>query len=169
VDGSSNDRVYLYKPSPKGGLVKRLLLLALILLLGSCHHLTEPPLGQLELVVDGRRLDVRPELWRNFFPYATPPDGDPLVVYVRIEAPDSAALPPGLAATASWVVRGGDIWETRLVSDPTWMPAYAAGFYAKGGPKWDPGLTADVTLRFTRPGGETWDVLIPGCVIQMVW
>ncbi len=149
--------------------MKRLILLALVLLLGSCHQVTEPPLGQLELVVDGRRLDVHPGLTRNFFPGATPPGGDPLVISVRIEAPDSAALPSGLAATAAWVVCGTSVWETRLVPDPTWMPAYAAGFFAKGGPKWDPGLAADVTLRFMRPGGETWHVFIPDCVIQMIW
>ena len=139
--------------------------LALTLLLASCHHVAEPPPGQPELVVDGRQILVEPSLSRDF-PWGSR-DGDPLLVYIRLVASDSIALPVGLAATRAWVVCNADVWETGLTEHVAWKSDFHSAYYADGGPKWKltPGLTADVTVRIIQSGGGTWDILIRDCVV----
>jgi hypothetical protein len=138
-----------------------------VLLLASCDHVAEPLSGNVGFVVDGRQILVEPELWRSFFPGSTPPDGDPLALFVHLRAPDSLALPSGLVATRAWVFDESGFWETELVREQTWCPPNLARYHAYDGPKWGPGIRVDVTVQVVQAGGGTWNVFIPGCVIEM--
>lgn len=152
------------------GRLSCVLVCCLLLLLPGCSlGDREPPPGQGELVVDGRQILVEPGLTRDFMPGATPPDGDPMVIYVKLWAPDSQPLPPELGANRAWVVNGRAVWETGLKPDSgSWRPPYLTGAYACGGPKWGPDIPVDVTVRVFLPGGETVHVLVPDCVIGRV-
>ncbi|GEM_PF-1588028 len=141
--------------------------LTLALLLCSCSRFSLPPTGQLELVVDGRQIQVEPGLGRDFFPGTAPPGGTPLGLYIHLRATDSLPLPQGLVGTRAWVVYNSAVWETGLTQDTTWKPVYAAGFYAGGGPKWGPNVYVDVTVHMVQTGGGTWDILVPDCLIKM--
>jgi hypothetical protein len=167
VDGSSNDLVYLYGPSPKGGLVKKLILPALLcaaLLPCTCHYDWLVPRGQPKLVVDGRDIAVYAYLNRDFQP-EYPPDGPPLTVYVRLFAPDSQPLPQGLSADHAWLVNRHSIWATDLAKyDGTQLPCNS-GFQAHGGPKWDVGADVDVTVRVVLSNLDICYILVPGCSI----
>jgi hypothetical protein len=151
------------------GPVKRLLpvmLLCAALLPCTCHNNPPVPQGQPDLVVDGRLILVEPSLSR-FYPHGSR-DGEPLLVYIRLAASDSAPLPVGLAATRAWVVCDADAWETGLTEHAAKRSDYHSAYYAEGGPKWTPGLNAGVTVRIIQSGGGTWDILVRDCVVGAI-
>ena len=143
-----------------------IMLLCAALLPCTCHNNPPVPQGQPDLVVDGRQILVEPDLSR-FYPDGSPV-GEPLLVYIRLSASDSAPLPVGLAATEAWVASNEDVWETGLTEHAAKKTDYHSAYYAEGGPGWTPGLTADVTVRIIQSGGGTWDVLVRDCVVVAI-
>jgi len=116
--------------------------------------------------VDGREYTLSASAWRDFQPIA-PPDGQPLIVVVKVSPTDAQPLPGGLAIDRVWVVHGKDRWSVkpepaslRGVTTPTDLETAV-----RGGPKWGPGIKVDVVARL-RQGKKTYLVKATGIEIK---
>ena len=137
----------------------RLSTLALPVLLLACASPTGPDIRAVlaaapsTATVGGAALVLDAFLWLDFMPVA-PPDGQPLAAVVRVRRADGGPLPANVTADSVWVIFRGDTWQARLVDGH--LVAESPPFYeavARGGPKWGPGVTADVVAR-VRVGAE---------------
>jgi hypothetical protein len=108
-------------------------------------------LGQLLSAPDSLRLDststtipVSVDLYRDFQPFGSPPDGRPMVAIVLFSPPFSDSTDVYL-----WAIRdSSDVWVTTM--DFQWIEPRGDhdvwNYYAGGGPKWDPDTYVDVVI-----------------------
>ncbi len=116
--------------------------------------------------IDGREYTISASAWRDFQPVA-PPDGQPLVVIVKVSAADKEALPADLSIDRVWVVNGKARWgakaeaaSLRGVTSPTNIETAV-----RGGPKWGPGIKVDVVAQLSQ-GKRTFLVRAAGVDIK---
>lgn len=130
-----------------------LLISAVFFLSCRADSLSTPPFDTRDLEampqkveISGREFQLSASLWRDFMPIS-PPDGRPLAAVITITAVDSMALPASLDADMVWVVYGSKIWGAPLSGEKTQERPYQFSRNARGGPKWGPGVDADVVVR----------------------
>ncbi len=116
--------------------------------------------------IDGHEYILTANAWRDFQPVA-PPDGQPLIVVVKVSPTDAQPLPGDLAIDRVWVVNGRDRWSAqpeaaslRGVTTPTNLETAV-----RGGPKWGPGIKVDVVARL-RQGKSTFLVRAAGVEVR---
>ena len=113
-----------------------------------------------ELVqIDGREYKLTVNAWRDFQPVA-PPNGQPLVVVVKVLPVDKMLVPDDLAIDHVWVLNGKEQWSA--APEPGAMRLETS---VRGGPKWGPGVKVDVVARL-KQGKKTWLVRAPGVDIK---
>ena len=109
--------------------------------------------------IDGREYTLTANAWRDFQP-VTPPDGQPLVVVVKVTTADQASVPADLAIDHVWVLNGKEQWSAKPEPGTTRLETSV-----RGGPKWGPGIKVDVVARLKR-GKQTWLVRAAGVEIK---
>jgi hypothetical protein len=116
--------------------------------------------------IGGREYTLTASAWRDFQPIA-PPDGQPLIVVVKVSPTDVQPIPGNLAIDRVWAVNGNDRWSVELepatlrgVTAPTNLEAAV-----RGGPKWGPGIKVDVVARL-KQGKKTFLVRAAGVEIK---
>lgn len=141
----------------------RSLLVALLVAAGGCSA-TDPVVpapvadllaAPLSAAVGGQALVLVPNLYRDFQPIA-PPDGQPLIGILRVQASDGSALATSIQVDAAWVVNGTEVWVATVGEERLAAPTPV--FYeavARNGPKWAPGVSVDVVVRIREPSGAT--------------
>ncbi len=106
--------------------------------------------------IDGTRLYLSSELWRNFMPM-TPPDCTSLVAYIKIIDCDSTAIPQGVEVECVWVINGGKVWSSWLADEGTAeADDYEMAMIARCGPAWDVDTEADVIVRVKYEGDSNY-------------
>jgi hypothetical protein len=109
--------------------------------------------------IDGREFTLAASAWRDFQPIA-PPDGQPLVVVVKVTPSDMMPSPTDIDVDRVWVLNEKKQWSAKPEQSTT--PLETA---VRGGPKWGPGIKADVVARLKR-GKQTWLVRAAGVDIK---
>lgn len=95
------------------------------------------------ILLAGQPFELSVFLNRDFMP-ASPPDGRPLAAVVR--------LPNELVAVRVehiWVLFGDEVWSAQ----PEQVPG-TQDWVARDGPKWGPGVRADVVAQLRESGRE---------------
>ena len=108
--------------------------------------------------IEGREFSLSVSAWRDFQPVA-PPNGQPLIVMIKVSAADASSLPADLLLDQVWVLNGKEQWSVKPESS---SPSEAA---IRGGPKWGPGIKVDVVARL-RQGKQTFLVRAAGVDIK---
>jgi hypothetical protein len=108
--------------------------------------------------IGGREYTLTANAWRDFQPVA-PPDGEPLIVAVRVSAAEPIPTPADLSIDHVWVLNGKEQWSAK----PDGRASSEAAI--RGGPKWGPGIKVDVVARLKR-GKQTWLVRAAGVEIR---
>ena len=114
--------------------------------------------------IDGREYRLAAGPWRDFLPVA-PPDGEPLIVMVKVSSEDQLPLPADLVVDRVWVLNGKTQWSA--APEPATREPGAARLEAavRGGPKWGPGIKVDVAVRL-KQGSRTWLLRQAGVTIK---
>ena len=99
--------------------------------------------------IDGREYTLAANAWRDFQPVA-PPNGQPLVVVVKVSPSDMMPLPSDIAIDRVWVLNGKEQWSAAPAPGATGLETAV-----RNGPKWGPGIKVDVVVRLKR-GEQTW-------------
>ena len=114
--------------------------------------------------IDGREYTLAASAWRDFQPVA-PPDGQPLIVVVKVSPSDMMPLSVDLAIDHVWVLNGDKQWSA-AADQPTHAPVGSRLEQSvRDGPKWGPGIKVDVVVRLRR-GKQTWLVRQAGVTIK---
>ncbi len=108
--------------------------------------------------IEGREFSLSVSAWRDFQPVA-PPNGQPLIVMIKVSAADASSLPADLLLDQVWVRNGKEQWSVKPESS---SPSEVA---IRGGPKWGPGIKVDVVARL-RQGKQTFLVGAAGVDIK---
>lgn len=139
------------------------LLPLLALALGGCVDVSTGPHMPSELIlrqsptstiVGTKTLILRTSLWRDFQPTA-PVDGQPMVGLFSVETDDRSPFPAGVSIERAWVLKGSLAWTPDVeVEPPDNHGEWQHVVIGRNGPKWGPGITVDVVVEITTPGGE---------------
>ena len=125
-----------------------------------CRRTAVAPASATERVqIDGREYTLTASAWRDFQPVA-PPDGQPLVVVVKLTSADQASVPADLEIDHVWVLKGKEQWSAKPEAG-----ARPSETSVRGGPKWGPGIKVDVVARL-KQGKKTWLVRAVGVDIK---
>lgn len=140
-------------------------LLLLLALLCSCQQDRSPlailnPYAQMEdlstapseVQIGDQRLTLEASLYRDFMPFY-PPGGPPLNAVVKVIAMDSTAIQPGIEACCLWAIYRNEVWAAYLIGENRAAEPFVLNRYATGGPKWEPGVFADVVVGVTDTQG----------------
>ncbi len=109
--------------------------------------------------IDGREYTLAANAWRDFQPVA-PPDGQPLIVVVKVSPSDMMPLPSDIAIDRVWVLNGKEQWSAPPEPATTRLESAV-----RGGPKWGPGIKVDVAVRL-KQGKQTWLLRVAGVEIK---
>lgn len=130
--------------------------LIIIVILAGCKELKVAPdkislaaLGSApeQIEISGRKYVLESYLWRDFMP-PSPPEGQPLMVVVKIVGSDTLAFPTTLSANHLWIIKDKkEIWETEFTSENRSGEINKLEKSASGGPKWPIGIEVDVVVR----------------------
>src|SRR5438270_8485456 len=142
------------------------LLLALALVLAACGGSVGSPgpssalppeargaLGQI--YADGHGYTLQVDLYRDLMPgpAPTPKRGVGGTIFLTPDAQSDA--PQGMRADKTWLVNGGEIWET--VPQPLQTFAvdrqHHLSLSVRDGPTWDAGSKVDIVLQFSTSSG----------------
>jgi len=132
-----------------------------------CRSAAASPASAPEQVrIEGREYTLAASAWRDFQPVA-PPDGQPLIVAVKVSPSDMMPLPTNLAIDRVWVLNGKKQWSAvpEEPGDGGESPAARLESAVRGGPKWGPGIQVDVVVRL-RQGRQTWLLRAAGVEIK---
>jgi hypothetical protein len=105
------------------------------------------------VTVAGAELVLETYLVRDFMPFA-PPDGHPLRAVLQVRSVNGAPLPAGLTMPGAVVYFGKETWQSTPEIIPTSDPGLLMG-NSSDGPKWGPGVTADVVVTLDLDGQQT--------------
>jgi hypothetical protein len=114
--------------------------------------------------IDGREYTMTANAWRDFQPVA-PPDGQPLIVVVRVAAADGMLVPADISVDRVWVLDGKKQWSAAPEPAPREPGATRIETAVRGGPKWGPGIKVDV-VAWLKQGKKTWLVRAAGVDIK---
>jgi len=109
--------------------------------------------------IEGREFSLTASAWRDFQPVA-PPNGQPLVVVVKVSASDMMPSPSDVAIDRVWVLNGKEQWTAAPASGATGLETAV-----RNGPKWGPGIKVDVVARL-KLGKQTWLIRAAGVDIK---
>jgi hypothetical protein len=109
--------------------------------------------------IDGREYTLAANAWRDFQPVA-PPNGQPLIVAVKVSPSDMMPAPSDLSLDQVSVLNGKEQWSSKPESGTTGLEASV-----RNGPKWGPGIKVDVVARL-KQGKQTWLVRAAGVDIK---
>lgn len=132
-----------------------------------CRSGTASPAAAPERVqIDGREYTLAASAWRDFQPVA-PPDGQPLIVVVKVSPSDMMPLPSDLAIDRVWVLNGEKEWSAvpEELDDRAPSPAARLETAVRDGPKWGPGIEVDVAVRL-RQSRQSWLLRVAGVEIK---
>ena len=120
--------------------------------------------AQERVEIDGREYTLSASAWRDFQPVA-PPNGQPLIVVVKVSSADGTSLPAGLSMDRVCVLDGKKEWSA--APEPATREPAAARLESvvRGGPKWDPGTKVDVVVRL-KQGKQAWLLRQAGVTIK---
>jgi hypothetical protein len=111
----------------------------------------DPAVAPLSARLEGVTLTLETSLDRNFMPIS-PTDGGPLSAHLRVHSTNGRSVPVGLSVATVGVYFQGQLWssapEILATPDPSAVEAVTSG-----GPKWGPGVGADVVVILSL-GGE---------------
>jgi hypothetical protein len=125
-----------------------------------CRPAAASPASAPERVeIDGREYTLTANAWRDFQPVA-PPNGQPLVVVVKVSPSDMMPLPSDIAIDHVWVLNGKEQWSAAPAPGATGLETAV-----RNGPKWGPGIKVEVVARLKR-GEQTWLVRAAGVDIK---
>ena len=125
-----------------------------------CRPAAASPASAPERVeIGGREYTLTANAWRDFQPVA-PPNGQPLVVVVKVSPTDMMPLPNDIAIDQVWVLNGKDQWSAKPEPGATGLETAV-----RNGPKWGPGIKVDVVARL-KQGKKTWLVRAAGVDIK---
>ena len=126
----------------------------------SCRPAAASPASAPERVeIGGREYTLTANAWRDFQPVA-PPNGQPLVVVVKVSPSDMMPLPSDIAIDHVWVLNGKEQWSAAPAPGATGLETAVIN-----GPKWGPGIKVEVVARLKR-GEQTWLVRAAGVDIK---
>jgi AcrR family transcriptional regulator len=118
-----------------------------------------------EAVVDGHRITIEADVWRDFMPSADP-HSSRLIVAVKVVPVDTGALPPFLRADRVAVVHTDEVWVAPLTEEePRFRTSRRLQVFARHGPKWEPDTPTDVVVRLVGDHAERYAIRVAGCVI----
>jgi len=134
----------------------RMFLIAVLgLVAGACADRATGPQGPgppQQISIAGVKVTLEANLTRDFMPI-TPPDGRPLLATLGVRGVNGAPLPSGLVMTSAAITFGGETWQSTPeiipISDPTLLLGQS-----RDGPKWGPGVTADVVVTLELGGRQ---------------
>ena len=125
-----------------------------------CRPAAASPTSAPERVeIGGREYALTANAWRDFQPVA-PPNGQPLIVVVKVSPSDMMPLPNDIAIDHIWVLNGKEQWSAKPEPGATGLETAV-----RNGPKWGPGIKVDVVARL-KQGKQTWLVRAPGVDIK---
>ena len=125
-----------------------------------CRAAAASPTSAPERVeIGGREYTLTANAWRDFQPVA-PPNGQPLVVVIKMSPSDMMPLPSDIAVDRVWVLNGKEQWSAAPASGATGLETAV-----RNGPKWGPGIKVDVVARL-KQGKQTWLVRAAGVDIK---
>ena len=118
-----------------------------------------------ETVVDGHRITIEADVWRNFMP-SPDPDRSRLIVAVKVVPVGTGVLPSFLRAARVAVVHTDEVWVAPLVEEaPRFGTSRRLAVIARHGPKWEPDTPVDVVVQLEGEHAECYPVRVAGCVI----
>jgi hypothetical protein len=117
----------------------------------------------VQVQIDGHDYTLTASAWRDFQPVA-PPDGQPLVVALKVSAPDGTPVPAVLIDNV-WVLKGKEQWSAKPEKAIQEQGVPHLETAVRGGPKWGPGINVDVVVRL-KQGKKTWLVRAAGVEIK---
>jgi len=109
--------------------------------------------------IAGREYSLTANAWRDFQPVA-PPNGQPLIVVVKVSPSDMMPAPSDLLIDQVSVLNGKEQWSAKPEPGTTGLEASV-----RSGPKWGPGIKVDVVARL-KQGKQTWLVRAAGVDIK---
>jgi hypothetical protein len=110
--------------------------------------------------ISSTTLRISVHLWRDFQPIC-PPDGKPLIAFVRVSAVAEALL-PAISADRIAVIRGGQAWIAPVVEETLDSRGDShLTVAARNGPKWGPGVLVDVVLELRDADGKAHLIRVP--------
>jgi hypothetical protein len=125
-----------------------------------CRPAAASPASAPERVeIGGREYSLTANAWRDFQPVA-PPNGQPLIVVVKVSPSDMMPLPNDIAIDHIWVLNGKEQWSAAPEPGATGLETAV-----RNGPKWGPGIKVDVVVRL-KQGKQTWLVRAAGVDIK---
>jgi hypothetical protein len=105
--------------------------------------------------------------WRDFmFGSTLGANGSPLMVALKLSTADKQPLPSGIRMDRAWVLFGEEAWEVSYLRDrlvdrdydkSAWINCAnlsACQTTLRDGPRWGPGVSVDVVVRFTDREGK---------------
>ena len=108
------------------------------------------------IVIEGRELFLKTELWRDFMPVVYPEGQQPavpgslLAAIIIVTATDSSKLPSAIATDELWIINGNEIWNTSIrdisYSDGPLLKPFTIVKMIGNGPKWKPLVQVDVIV-----------------------
>lgn len=129
-----------------------------------CHsQTTSVASAPVQVQIDGHDYTLTASAWRDFQPVA-PPDGQPLVVALKVSAPDGTPVPAVLIDNV-WVLKGKEQWSAKPEKAIQEQGVPHLETAVRGGPKWGPGINVDVVVRL-KQGKKTWLVRAAGVEIK---
>lgn len=108
----------------------------------------------LSITVAGQTLLLETELWRDFQP-SSPPNGRPLIAFLRVRPADGGTLTAFFQIDALWIANGAETWATAVEEGHLTPGSASYEGFARDGPKWNPGVHVDVVVRIREPSGAT--------------
>jgi hypothetical protein len=148
-----------------------MLSLALVIVAGCgtacrcCRRTSAAPASAPERVeIDGREYTLSANAWRDFQPVA-PPDGQPLVVVVKVAAADRTPVPANISVDRVWVLNGTEQWTAKPEKTIQEQAVSHLETSIRGGPKWGPGIKVDVVVQL-KQGKQMWLIRAPGVDIK---
>ena len=155
---------------PEGGsYINRLLLIFLVCaFIAGCGGNSEQtipsvPLAELQAApeqveIGGTEYVISPssQLYRDFFPGLTPPDGGPLAAWVFIADNALNPVPSDIQARYVYVIKGTEVWQSELSSE---------GRSTSDGPKWETGALVDMVVMVYH-GNESYLIKASDVEIQ---
>ena len=110
-------------------------------------YYTEPSIysAMEEVDVNGIIYSLEPYMWRDFMP-SSPPDGKPLIVFVRIHALGVDIFPSRTKIGRLWLIDGLNVISA-LPTEEFSVNGNVLEMVFRNGPKWGPGITVDVIVK----------------------
>lgn len=108
------------------------------------------------VIIEGRKLFLKTEMWRDFMPVVYPEGqqpafpGSPLLAIIIISVTDTTKLPSSIASDELWIINGNEIWNTPIkdisYSDGPLLKPFTIVKMVRNGPKWKTLIKVDVIV-----------------------